>query len=49
MKTLWPLSLRGQMIALVLIGLGVAQVCSFAISRVQHQGHRVFINVPPRL
>ncbi len=38
MKTLWPRSLRGQMIALVLIGLGVAQVCSFAISRVQHQG-----------
>src|SRR5207245_76799 len=33
----WPQSLRGQMIALVLIGLGLAQSFSFVMSRLQHQ------------
>ena len=33
----WPQSLRGQMIALVLIGLGLAQSLSFVMSRLQHQ------------
>lgn len=37
MKPPWPRSIRGQMIALVLIGLGVAQVCSFVIYQMQHQ------------
>ncbi len=37
MKRLWPRSLSGQMIALVLIGLALAQVVSFVIYRVQHQ------------
>ncbi len=37
MNRLWPRSLSGQMIALVLIGLSVAQVLSFVIYRVQHQ------------
>jgi signal transduction histidine kinase len=37
MKRLWPRRLSGQMIALVLIGLGLAQVFSFVIYRVQHQ------------
>lgn len=37
MKRLWPRRLSGQMICLVLIGLGVAQVLSFVIYRVQHQ------------
>ncbi len=37
MKRLWPRSLSGQMICLVLIGLSVAQVLSFVIYRVQHQ------------
>ncbi len=37
MKRFWPLSLSGQMIALVLIVLAVAQVVSFVIYRVQHQ------------
>ena len=35
--SLWPHSLRGQVIALLLMGLGVAQVLGFVISRVQHQ------------
>ena len=34
---LWPRRLRGQMIALVLIGLGSAQLLGFVISRVQYQ------------
>jgi signal transduction histidine kinase len=34
---LWPHSLRGQVIALLLLGLGVAQVLGFVISRMQHQ------------
>ena len=34
---LWPRSLRGQVIALLLIGLGVAQILGFVISRIQHQ------------
>ena len=33
----WPHSLCGQMIALVLIGLGIAQGLSFVMSRLQHQ------------
>jgi signal transduction histidine kinase len=33
----WPQSLRGQMIALVLIGLGMAQGLSCVMSRLQHQ------------
>ena len=33
----WPQSLRGQMIALVLIGLGLTQSLSFVMSRLQHQ------------
>lgn len=37
MKTFWPHSLRGQMVALVLVGLGVAQVFSFVIYRSQYQ------------
>jgi signal transduction histidine kinase len=37
MKSLWPRSLRGQMIALVLVGLGAAQVFGFIIYRMQHQ------------
>ena len=34
---LWPRSLRGQVIALLLIGLGVAQLLGFVISRLQHE------------
>jgi signal transduction histidine kinase len=34
---LWPRSLRGQVIALLLIGLGVAQLLGFVISRRQHE------------
>jgi signal transduction histidine kinase len=37
MPALWPRSLRGQMIALVLIGLAIAQSLGFVISRMQHQ------------
>jgi signal transduction histidine kinase len=33
----WPQSLRGQIIALVLIGLGITQSLSFVMSRLQHQ------------
>lgn len=33
----WPRSLRGQMIALVLLGLGVAQGLGFAVYQVQYQ------------
>ena len=36
-RLFWPQSLRGQMIALVLIGLGMAQGLSFVMSRLQHQ------------
>ena len=36
----WPLSLRGQMIALVLIGLSITQILTFVFSRLQHQ-HRM--------
>ena len=35
--SLWPRSLRGQVIALLLIGLGVSQLLGFVISRIQHQ------------
>jgi signal transduction histidine kinase len=33
----WPRSLHGQMIALVLIGLGIAQLLGFALSRLQQR------------
>ena len=37
MRPSWPQSLRGQMIALVLIGLGITQGLSFVMSRLKHQ------------
>ena len=37
MNRFWPRSLSGQMIALVLIGLAVAQIVSFVVYRMQHQ------------
>ena len=36
-KRLWPRSLRGQMVALVLVGLGLAQVLGFVIYRSQQR------------
>lgn len=38
-KRWWPRSLRGQMIAVLLIGLGVAQFLGFSIYRIQYQSN----------
>jgi His Kinase A (phospho-acceptor) domain/HAMP domain len=37
MPRLWPHSLRGQVITLVLLGVGIAQGLGFVLSRIQHQ------------
>ena len=47
--SLWPRSLRGQMIALVLIGLVIAQVLAFVILRYERESELLALRGSARI